>query len=77
MGGAGLRHLRHRIRAADRHGGCAGGRGRDLAAQVARSLARTPKETPPDFRPVVRAAIDTTATEATAADETGEGQSKT
>ncbi len=50
---------------------------RDLAAQVARSLARTPKETPPDFRPVVRAAIDTTATEATAADETGEGQSKT
>lgn len=50
---------------------------RDLAAQVARSLARTPKETPPDFRPMVRAAIDTTATEATAADETGEGQSKT
>ncbi len=43
---------------------------RDLAAQVARSLARTPKETPPDFRPVVRAAIDTTATETP-------GQSKT
>lgn len=43
---------------------------RDLAAQVARSLARTPKEAPPDFRPVVRAAIDTTATEVP-------GQSKT
>jgi hypothetical protein len=39
---------------------------RDLAQKVAASLARTPKQTPPDFRPVIAGAIETTATETTA-----------
>ncbi len=34
-----------------------------LAQQVARSLARTPEQHPPDFRPLVVGAIETTATE--------------
>ena len=36
---------------------------RQLAQKVAQSLARTPKQAPPDFRPVIRGAIETTATE--------------
>jgi len=36
---------------------------RQLAQKVAQSLARTPKQAPPDFRPVVQGAIETTATE--------------
>jgi hypothetical protein len=30
---------------------------------VAQSLARTPRQAPPDFRPVIKGAIETTATE--------------
>ncbi len=37
---------------------------RQLAQKVAQSLARTPKHAPPDFRPVIKGAIETTATEA-------------
>ncbi|MFM2079246.1 MAG: hypothetical protein RJA49_3136 [Actinomycetota bacterium] len=36
---------------------------RGLAQQVARSLARTPKQAPPDFRPLIAGAIETTARE--------------
>lgn len=37
---------------------------RDLAMRVASSLARTPSQAPPDMRPAVRDAIETTAREA-------------
>ncbi|MFZ4718463.1 MAG: hypothetical protein ACOYMR_03500 [Ilumatobacteraceae bacterium] len=36
---------------------------RDLAMRVASSLARTPSQAPPDMRPAVRDAIETTASE--------------
>ena len=36
---------------------------RDLAQKVAASLARTPQQAPPDFRPVIAGAIETTATD--------------
>jgi hypothetical protein len=36
---------------------------RQLAQKVAQSLARTPRQAPPDFRPVIKGAIETTATE--------------
>lgn len=36
---------------------------RDLAQKVAASLARTPQQSPPDFRPVIAGAIETTATD--------------
>ena len=37
---------------------------RQLAQKVAQSQARTPRQAPPDFRPVIKGAIETTATEA-------------
>jgi hypothetical protein len=36
---------------------------RDLAQKVAASLARTPTQAPPDFRPIIAGAIETTATD--------------
>lgn len=39
-----------------------------LAQRVASSLARTPAQNPPDFRPLIAGVIDTTATDTTATD---------